>query len=339
MEAVLLSIPQSFLILQSEKKHKWAFKFQKFKNNIDKPLSAILSLNTVAHTIGAAGVGAQAVKVFGEVYFGLVSAILTILILVFTEIIPKTIGARYSKSLGKIAAYIIQSMIFITYPIVISSSLISKLFSKDTKENSTSREEFSALANIGTNEGIFGEHENILIQNIIRLKNVKVSEIMTPRVVVAAADESLSLNDFMERKDFLRFSRIPVYTNETENITGYILRHNVFEKFAENKRSLKLKDIKLDIVIVHESIPLFKLWEILLEKREYIALVIDEYGGVAGIVTMEDVVESVLGFEIIDEKDTISDMQEYARERWRMRQVKYNYLQGLSDDQKRREEL
>lgn len=339
MEAVLLSIPQSFLILQSEKKHKWATIFQKLKNNIDKPLSAILSLNTVAHTIGAAGVGAQAVKVFGEVYFGLVSVILTILILVFTEIIPKTIGARYCKSLGKLAAYIIQFMIFFTYPIVITSSFISKLFSKDTKESSTSREEFSALANIGTDEGIFGEHENILIQNIIRLKNVKVSEIMTPRVVVAAADESMSLEYFLERKDFLRFSRIPVFTDNSENITGYILRQNAFEQLAEDRKGMLLKDIKRDIVIVHESIPLFKLWETLLEKREYIALVIDEYGGVAGIVTMEDVVESVLGFEIIDEKDTISDMQEYARERWKMRQIKYNYLQGLKNENTQQEEL
>jgi CBS domain containing-hemolysin-like protein len=172
-------------------------------------LSAILSLNTVAHTVGAAGVGAQAVKVFGDAYFGIVSAILTILILVFTEIIPKTIGARYWKNLTKVSYYTIKSMIIATYPLVVLSSVITKAFSKQKNENTTSREEIAALTSIGVDEGLFSDKENKIIQNILRLKNIKVTEIMTPRVVVAVADENLTLQDFLQNKDYLNIQEYP----------------------------------------------------------------------------------------------------------------------------------
>lgn len=267
MEAVLLSTPHSFLMVKSEKGNIWAKHFIELKNNVDKPLSAILSLNTVAHTIGAAGVGAQAVKVFGEAYFGLVSAILTILILVLTEIIPKTIGARYWRKLTRISSVVIRAMIFITYPLVLLSAIITKAFSKNNSEHSTSREEISALASIGADEGIFMEKEYKIIQNLLRLKNVKVSEIMTPRVVVAAADENLFLSEFLKNKDFLKFSRIPVYAGNFENITGYVFRQMVFEKLAEDQHQLKLKDIKREIVIVPDTRVLFSVWETLLEKK------------------------------------------------------------------------
>lgn len=326
---MLLSTPQSFLIVEHDKGHKWAKSFIQLKLNIDKPLSAILSLNTVAHTIGAAGVGAQAVKVFGEAYFGLVSAILTILILVITEIIPKTIGARYWKSLTKTAYFIIKSMIFLTYPLVVMSSKITNIFSKQQNEKTTSREEIAALASIGTGEGLFSDKENKIIQNILRLKNVKVTEIMTPRVVVALADENLSLYDFLKSKSYLKFSRIPIYSGNEDNITGYVFRQKVFEYLAEDKHSLKLKEIKREIVSVPDSTTLFSLWEKLLDKKEHIALILDEYGGLAGIVTMEDIIETLLGLEILDEKDTIIDMQKYAIERWNTRQVKYKLIDKL----------
>lgn len=330
MEAVLLSTPQSFLIVKHKKGNLWAKTFIDLKNHIDKPLSAILSLNTVAHTVGAAGVGAQAVKVFGEASFGIVSAILTILILVITEIIPKTIGARYWRNLAKITSYIIKGMIFITYPLVVISSVITKLISKNRKEQTTSKEEIAALASIGTEEGIFTEKEHKIIQNLLRLRNVKVTEIMTPRVVVVVADENLSLEEFLKNKDYLKFSRIPIYSENDENISGYVFRQKVFEKLAEDHHDLKLKDIKRDIVIVPNSIVLYNLWETLLEKKEHIALIVDEYGGLDGIVTMEDIIETLLGLEIIDEKDTVSDMQKFARDRWKERQAKYNILDKLN---------
>ena len=337
MEAVLLTTPQSFLIVKNEEGNTWAKTFVSLKTNIDKPLSAILSLNTVAHTIGAAGVGAQAVKLFGEASFGIISAILTILILVITEIIPKTIGARYWRNLAKISSRIIQFMIIITYPLVVMSAVITNLISSKKQEQTTSREEIAALANIGADEGVFSNKEHKIIQNLLRLKNVKVTEIMTPRVVVAVADEKLYLKDFFANKDYLKFSRIPIYSDNDENITGYVFRQEVFEKLAEGQHELKLKDVKRKIAVFPNSIVLFTLWEKLLEKKEHIALIIDEYGGLDGIVTMEDIIETLLGLEIIDETDTIVDMQKYARDRWKERQVKYNLIDQINkqDEEKK----
>lgn len=329
-ESVLLSTPLSFLIVKEESGNKWAKPFIELKTNIDKPLSAILSLNTVAHTIGAAGVGAQAVVVFGQASFGIVSGVLTILILVITEIIPKTIGARYWRNLSVLCYYTIKIMIVLSYPLVIVSAFITKLISKNKEEQTTSREEIAALASIGANEGLFSDNENKIIQNILKLKNITVGEIMTPRVVVAAADEKLSLSDFLENKDYLKFSRIPVYSENEENITGYVFRQEVFENLAEDNYGLSLKDLKRDILVFPPSKMLFSLWEKLLEKKEHIALIVDEYGGVDGIVTMEDVIETLLGLEIVDEKDTVIDMQKYAREKWKARQAKYSIIDKLN---------
>lgn len=326
MESVLLSTPISFLKAKEETGHKSATTFIKLKNNIDKPLSAILSLNTVAHTIGAAGVGAQATNMFGELYFGIISAILTLLILIFSEIIPKTIGARYWRELALVSGVIINTMVIITFPLVILSGYITRLFSRNLNELSVSREEILAMANIGTEEGIFEEKENKIIQNLIRLEKVKVKEIMTPRTVVIVADENMSLKEFLIKKEFLYYSRIPIYSKNNENITGYVFRQTVFEKLAEEETNLKLLDICREIVIVHEFQTLLNIFEILLEKKEHIALVVDEYGGMDGIVTMEDIIETLLGLEIVDERDRITDMQQYARERWNERKAKYNNL-------------
>jgi CBS domain containing-hemolysin-like protein len=334
MEAVLLSTPMSYLKVKETNGSSAAGKMISLKSNIDKPLSAILSLNTVAHTVGAAGVGAQAVKIFGEAYFGLVSAILTILILVLTEIIPKTIGARFWRKLTFISAYLISISIIIVYPLVLLSSLLTGLFSESKHEKTVSREEISALANIGAEEGIFGESENRIIQNLIKLKSIRVHDVMTPRVVSATADENMSVREFLLNRRYLRFSRIPVYSGDKENITGYVFRQTAFSIPSAKNRKIKLKDIKRDIVVVNEAKPLFHLWELLLEKKEQIAVVFDEYGGMEGIVTLEDVIETLLGFEIIDENDAITDMQHYARERWKMRQTKYAILESIDKNKK-----
>ena len=326
MESVLLSTTVSFLNVKEESGHKSASIFIRLKNDIEKPLSAILSLNTVAHTIGAAGVGAQATKIFGDIYFGIISAILTLLILVFSEIIPKTIGARYWRRLALVSGIIINIMVIITFPLVIMTNYITKLFSGKINNLPMSREEISAMANIGTEEGILEEKENKIIQNLVRLNTVKVSEIMTPRVVVTVADENMSLEEFLIKKEFLYYSRIPIYSKNSENITGYVFRQTVFEKLAEKKTNLKLRDICREIVVVHEFQSLMSLWETLLEKKEHVALIVDEYGGMAGIVTMEDIIETLLGLEIVDERDRIIDMQQYARERWNERKAKYNIL-------------
>lgn len=331
MEAVLLTTPQAYLIVKSENGSKSANKLMKLKRKIDRPLAAILSLNTIAHTIGAAGVGAQAALVFGDVSFGLISGILTLMILIFSEIIPKTIGARYWRQLALFVGQAVQVTIVITYPLVLISALFSRALSSKRKDMTTSREEMSALARIGREEGVFGEKENKIIQNILKLRTLKVEEIMTPRVVVAAADEEMALSDFPKVASLLRFSRIPVYSEDLDNITGYVFRQSVFEKLSEKNTSMKLKDIKREILIIYQSRPIFSVWEELLERKEHIAVVVDDFGGMEGVVTMEDILETLLGFEILDETDTVTDMQQYARERWEKRQEKYKYITGYQE--------
>lgn len=328
MEAVLLSTPISYLKSKLESGDKSAKSMLELKEDIDKPLSAILSLNTVAHTVGAAGVGAQATIVFGEAYFGLVSAVLTILILVLTEIIPKTLGANYSRELIGLASRVIKGMIFIIYPLVWVSSILTKLLSRKTEELTTSREEISALASIGTQEGIFLDKENKIIQNLIKLKTLRIKEVMTPRMVVVTANEEMTLEEFLKNKEFLHFSRIPIFHENRDNITGYIFRELVFEKLAEDQFNLKLKDIKRKIVKFPEHMTLFDAWDEMLHKKEHISLIIDEYGGMDGITTLEDIIESLLGFEIVDEKDKVDDMQQYAVKRWQEKQKKYELLKG-----------
>src|SRR5690554_393524 len=261
VEAVLLSTPISYLKLKIENGNKGAEKLLKHRENIDKPLSAILSLNTIAHTVGAAGVGVQATVVFGEAYFGIVSAVLTLLILVFTEIIPKTLGANYSRELLGFATKSIKVMLVITYPLVKLSSLMTKVLSRDKAEFTTSREEISALASIGTQEGIFEDKENKIIQNLIKLKTIKVKEIMTPRIVVVAANEEMTLKEFLENKEFLHFSRIPIYKDNRDQITGYVFRAQVFEMLAEDQFNIKLKDIKREILTFRKSTTLFNAWD------------------------------------------------------------------------------
>ncbi|NBC56873.1 MAG: DUF21 domain-containing protein [Bacteroidetes bacterium] len=320
MEAVLLSLPLSYLKSRYEQGDKRVQLMIKFKTDVDRPLSAILSLNTVAHTVGAAGVGAQATVVFGDAYFGIVSATLTILILVFTEIIPKTLGANHNKTLMVITSKLIQITILITYPLVWLSSIITKLITKKETEPTTSREEISALTSIGTKEGIFKPNENKIIQNLIKLKSLKIEQIMTPRIVVETANEDMTLKAFLERKAEFHFSRIPVYHTNKDNITGYVMRQQIFEKLINEELNLTLKDIKRDILSFPKDTTLFNAWEIMLQQKEHISIIEGAYGGMDGIATFEDIIESLLGFEIVDETDKEVDMQKYALKKWQEQQ-------------------
>ena len=326
-EAVLLSIPQSYLASIKDNQ-KWAGSLLSYKEDIDKPLSAILSLNTIAHTVGAAGVGMEATK-SGNISIGLVSAILTILILIFSEIIPKTIGAKYNKTFSSFTLYAIKAMVFITYPLVLLSYQITILFSKD-KAQVTSRDEIAALANMGYNDGVFSMQENKIIQNILNLKKIKVTEIMTPRVVIVSADENSTLDEFQKNKEFLNFSRIPVYLNDDEKITGYVFLQDILEKITEDKsKNESLTSFKRNILTYPNTVNLFALFNHLIQKKEHIAIIVDEYGGLDGIVTMEDIIETLIGIEIIDEKDQVVDLQKYAKEKWKKK----------VDNQKRKKSL
>ena len=315
VEAVLLTIPQSYLV-SVRSQSSWANSFLSFKKNIDKPLSAILTLNTIAHTIGAAGVGAQVTNLYGDSFLGIASALLTILILFFSEIIPKTIGAIYWKSLSKVTYYTLRIMLIVTYPIVIVSIKITQIFAKQ-KQNNVTREELSALANLGYSEGVFSMQENKIIQNIIDLKKIKASDILTPRVVVFSAEENMSLKEFCELKNFSKHSRVPIYNKEIENITGYVFLQDVIEKRTDKKNDkASLKKLKREILAVPESVNIFSLFNQFLQKKEHISLIVDEYGGFEGIVTMEDIIETLIGLEIIDENDQVVDMQQYAKQKW-----------------------
>lgn len=327
MEAVLLSVPIPYL--QSKKDtNAGAVAMLGYKENIDKPLSAILSLNTVAHTVGAAGVGAQATKVFGEAYFGVVSAVLTILILVVTEIIPKTLGANYNKQLVGPTSQALKISIFITYPLVILSNVLTKWLGSSAHASGTSRLEFSTLAQMGMEDGIFEEKENKIIQNLLRLKKLKVSQIMTPRPVVVTADEDMTLRSFMENKSFLHFSRIPIFEKDRDNITGYVMRAQVFEKLAMDEFDMQLIALRRDIAAFSEDLSLFTAWERMIETKDHLAIAVDQYGGLQGVITLEDIIETLIGLEIVDEKDRVADMQAYAAKRWKEKQKKYKFIEA-----------
>ena len=317
LEAVLLSTPMSYISMRENQGSKTATLMKQYKNNVDRPVGAILSLNTIAHTIGSAGVGAESIKIFGEQYFGLISAILTLLILVLSEIIPKTIGASYWRSLALPSTRIIRVLILITYPLVLLSELITKVFTPRGNQASMSREEVSAMVDVGTTEGIFRESESKLIKSCIALSGVKARQIMTPSIVVESACQDLTVKDFQAKQSW-SFSRIPVYAGDKDYITGYVLKDAVLKLLSEDQFHVKLSDLKRPILTFREEESVFQIWEKMLEKREHISVIIDEYGGLRGLVTMEDIIETMTGVEIVDEDDVAVDMQALAKENSRL---------------------
>ena len=321
LEATLMSTPISYITMREEEGYKPAPRFKEYKQDSSRPIAAILSLNTIANTIGAAGVGRQATIIFGSEWFGLVSALMTILILVFSEIIPKTIGTTRWKSLMGFATRAIRVLIFVMYPLVLLIELLTKLITPKEVESAVSREEVSAMANVAEEEGDLEEDENTIIQNLISMDEVKAFDVMTPRVVCEIAPESMTLKAFYKNKRYRHHSRIPVYTDNDEYITGYILRMEALQLMAEDKFDLTLGDIRRDVATFDEDTPLDQIWDEMLTKDEQIAIIINEYGSFQGILTLEDVIETLLGSEIVDENDTVRDMQQLARDKWKKRVV------------------
>lgn len=314
LEAVLLSTPMSYISMKEKQGNATASLMKRYKNNIDRPVGAILSLNTIAHTIGSAGVGAESIKVFGEEYFGIISAILTLLILVLSEIIPKTIGATYWRSLAMLSTKVIRAMIVVTYPLVLLSELITRLFTPRSHQASVSREEVSAMVDMGKDEGVFKESESKIIKSCIRLSSVKAKEIMTPSIVVEAVNQELTFKEFYDIQEW-RFSRIPIFEADKEYITGYILKDMVLKELSEDRLDGRLSGIARPILSFREEDSVYNLWERMLEKREHISIVTDEDGRMKGVVTMEDIIETMTGVEIVDEDDIVVDMQALAEEK------------------------
>ena len=243
------------------------------------------------------------------------------IILIFSEIIPKTIGASYWRKMAIPCARIIHVLVIVTYPLVLMSELITHIFSGNKKQTSVSREEVSAMVTVGAEEGVLEKKENSMIQNLLKLDDVNARDIMTPSSVAEVAEESMTLREFYQNDAFRQFSRIPVYNEENDDyIKGYVLRQTILEKLSEDKFDLRLSDIIRPVLTFQESDNVSKIWEKLLAKKEHISIIIDEYGCFRGIVTMEDVIETMLGTEIVDEKDKVTDMQEFAREKWQEQQ-------------------
>ena len=327
LESVLMSTPLSYITMREDEGQKAAPLFKKYKLDNAQAIAAILSLNTIAHTIGAAGVGMQATEVFGSEWFGVVSVVTTILILVFTEIIPKTIGTSQWRKLMDFTAYTIRLLIFVLYPVVVLVQWFTKLIAPhDDDETAVSREEVAAMADMGEDEGVIDSDENKIIQNVIKLTSVKAYDVMTPRVVAATAPESMTLRDFYRQPDFSHFSRIPVYAEDEDFITGYVLRSQALEELAEDHFATTLGQIKRTIPLFNEEMSVADIWDNLLRHKEQIAGIIDEFGSFQGIITLEDVIETIFGLEIIDESDQVADMQQYARERWQQRQRRFKEI-------------
>ena len=325
LESVLMSAQVSFITMREEDGDRNAKLFMRYKQEPDRPLAAILSLNTIANTVGAAGVGYQTNKVFGNEWFGLVSALMTLLILVFSEIVPKTIGTSQWRKLLWLARPM-KGLVTLMYPLVILIELFRKKLSIDEVDTSISREEVSAMAGMAEEEGIIDKSENKVIQNIIKLDDIKAYDVMTPRVVANIAKESMTLKQFYRDDSLSHNSRIPVYKDSPEFITGYVMRYDVLENLAEDKFDTRLGSIRRDIPAFNEETSVSDIWESLLKTKDQIALIIDDYGSFQGLITLEDIIETILGMEIIDENDTVTDMQQYARERWQQRQKQFKPL-------------
>ena len=335
LESVLMSTPLSFITMREDEGYKPATLFRRYKQDNARAIAAILSLNTIANTVGAAGVGHQVEAAFGNQWFALVSAITTVLILVFSEIIPKTIGTSQWRHLMGFTAHTIRVLIIILFPVVVAVQWFARLIApKDDEESAVSREEVAAMADMGEDEGVIDEDENKIIQNVIKLGDVKAYDVMTPRVVAATAPESMTLRDFYKLEEHSHFSRIPVYAEEEDFLTGYVLRSEALEELADDHFNKTLGEIKRKIPLFNEDISVADLWDSLLRHKEQIAGIIDEYGAFQGIITLEDIIETIFGLEIIDESDEVTDMQQFARDRWQKRQGRFKSIRLPEEEKK-----
>ena len=348
LEAVLLSVTPTFLNLKKSEGKTYADDLEALKKDVDRPLIAILTLNTIAHTVGAILVGVQAKAAYAELYgskahtvfgvqftedlmVGVVSTVMTILILVASEIIPKTIGATYWKQLANFTTRTLNVLIFPLKwtGILWLLQLTTKLIGGKGHGSVLSREGFLVMADMAQEEGVFQENESKIIKNLLTFKEVFAKDVMTPRTVMKAEDENTTVEDFFNKNMNLRFSRIPIYSGDPDNIKGLVLKDEVFKEMALDNGSRKLSELKRHIIVVNRGLPIPKLFEKLVESRNHMALVVDEYGSVSGLVTMEDVIETLLGMEIMDESDNVSDLQSLARKSWETRAKKL----GILDDE------
>ena len=310
LEAILLSTPNSYASILAKKDYKAGLRLEEYKENINRPLAAILTLNTFSHTIGAAGVGAQVFYLFGEAYVAIASGVLTFLILVFSEIIPKTLGSTYWRDLIGRATLIIQFLIVFTYPFVLLAEFISN-FGSD--EKSVTREEVIAMAEMAEDEGVFEEQETDLIENTLRLKDVKVNDVMTPRTVVFALNKDMTVGQVLDEHKILDFTRIPIFDTDLDHIVGTVNRYDIVNRQADDQFSTRMSEISKEVPSVNENDPVDEVLRLFIQKRYHLALVVNNNNTLTGLVTLEDAIETLLGEEIVDEHDSVVDMRDLAK--------------------------
>lgn len=316
-EAVLLSMTPSYIEDQKEKLPKRAALLKRLRiDDVDRSLAAILTLNTIAHTVGAIMAGAKATDLFGNAWFGVFSALMTLMILFLSEILPKTLGALYWSKLAGPTAYFVNGLIFTLYPLVWISEMLTKVISHGKHIHLFSRTEFIALARIGEQTGQLSENESRIISSLFRFGALKVKDIMTPKTVVSGLPEEMTIRDAVEQTAHNPFSRLPLYKNDIHEITGFVLKDDILLRGVQERGDETLTSLKRDIHVVPETSSLSTLLEHFLKYHQHIAIVVDEYGSMKGLVTLEDMFETLIGIEIMDEKDTIEDMRVLARNLW-----------------------
>ncbi|MFW5829293.1 MAG: hemolysin family protein [Planctomycetota bacterium] len=316
-EAVLLSITPSYVEQMRERHPRRAQWLQALKlDNIDRSLAAILTLNTIAHTVGAIGAGAQANVVFGSYWFGVFSAVMTLLILFVSEIVPKTLGAVFWQYLVLPTMWYIQLLIVLLYPAVWISEVLTRIIARGRQSALFSREEFDAMARVGHQHGELGDKEVRIIRNLLRFGSLRAADIMTPRTVITALDQQSSLGDAALVSMRYPFARIPIYDGDIDHITGFVMRYDILLGINRDQHDAPLSSIRRDILFLPSGATLSAMLESFLENRHHIAIIVDDYGGVDGLVSMEDIIETLMGMEIIDELDEVVDLQDLARRQW-----------------------
>jgi len=328
-EAVLLSITTAHIAILEKEGRASGPVLRELKADINQPLAAILTLNTIAHTVGAAGAGAQAAIVFGNAYLGVASAVLTLLILIFSEIIPKTLGAHHWRRLAPAVGVGLKGLVWLLYPFVILAEKLTGGMKEGPTLSGFSRQEFAAMAELSAEEGQLALQESEVLKNVLLLRETRVEDVMTPRTVVFSLPDTTTVETYFEQHDEVRFSRIPIYSGEADNVVGFVLRDDLMLAHARGLSETSLKNHQRELAVLPELMALSQAFNQVLRLRAHIALVVDEYGSPAGILTLEDILETLLGMEIVDEGDNAVDMQEHARHLWRQRAKKM----GLKLDQ------
>jgi len=317
LEATLLSSTSSYIESLDKKGYspKTVDLAKDVKQNIDKSISSILTLNTFANTMGAAGVGAQAAIIFGSNWQALIAFILTLMVLFISEIFPKTLGAIYWRKFIVPAVYIISFMVKITYPFIFLATFITNTLQKGRKnEVNFSKDEIITIVNMSEKEGVLQAKQSILIKNLFKLKNIKAKDIMTPRTVVFAFDSKTTLKEALLNDNLYVYSRIPVYNESIDDIAGVVFKQTILEKRVKKKKMTLLKDIIVPVHKVPENISVSTLFDMFIRMKMHLFIVQDEYGQTSGVVTLEDALETLLGIEIVDEMDQVTDMQEFAKD-------------------------